>query len=182
MRLSVLALVLFFFSQNSWANEAGLLGGSVFYAYVLKGQAHAFCPTFHTTISCRDSYLAPSIRDHFYHHTALDANNVTLTSFHQDRGPISKSSRFRNGQSRSSFNLWISSIFQRPLLKKGQNMITYVLKNNENIVKEGSFDVIVEEVPVRYCPDRDIHFSNDQQCQTINICAEYFKRVGSRCN
>lgn len=74
-----------------------------------------------------------------------------------------------------NFNLWISSLFQRPLLVKGKNTINYTFEKQNQIVSEGQFEVDVIEGEYRTCPRGTLYYYS--ACPTINTaCADYFRR------
>lgn len=170
----LLTFALFPFMAASAA--PGFEGGDHYQAHSLRGSVNVICPDRQAFFSCQDYYLEPSMRDYFVYQNAPQSDRVSLTAEHEDGRTRTRSEGFNNGRSTSSFNLWISTLFQRPLLATGHNRITYQMQNNSQVVEEGEFDVFVERRPTRSCPHRTYRSSSNFDCQGggATICARYF--------
>lgn len=88
-----------------------------------------------------------------------------------------KGSRFNSltGETKKNFNLWIKTLLQRPLLKKGQNKIHYTFTKNKKIVKKGSFLVEVVDGEFRQCRNgSSTYYGNCPS--SYSACDDYFYR------
>lgn len=79
----------------------------------------------------------------------------------------------QTGESIGKFNLWIGSLFQRPMLKRGKNLIDYKFLKNKVVVAEGTFEVTVESNDYRSCGYGSVYSGS---CSTINACEDFFYR------
>lgn len=78
-------------------------------------------------------------------------------------------------QTGSNFNLWIATLFQRPLLKKGKNLIHYEFTKKNQSIENGSFEVEVVEGEFRTCGRGSLYYYSS--CPPSNIiCGEYFRK------
>lgn len=160
--------------------HVGFKSGNEMVSNYIYGNIHAYCPgtsRFHT---CRMDYLEPGDRDKFVH-PAIDADKVELIANHQQGSQTKKKSKFDavQGQSKKYINLWLGSLLQRPLLRKGTNRIEYKLTKNGNMVKSGTFTATVQEAPAKRCRDRVYHFHRDNDCQNLSfLCQRYFSEQG----
>lgn len=141
----------------------------------------------HLTISCSDGRLSSTICradvlfpvefDYFYGPKGIKADTVQLTAVHQDGSQRTKSESYKSdlGRSKGRFNLWITSLTQRPLLDYGQNQITYKLFAGDKVVEQGMFIVEVIVGPSLRCPDRHYYENGPVNCNTPSVlCDRYF--------
>lgn len=78
-------------------------------------------------------------------------------------------------QTGNNFNLWIATLFQRPLLIKGKNLIHYDFSKKNQSVETGSFEVEVVEGEFRTCARGSLYYYSS--CPPSNlICGEYFRK------
>lgn len=113
-----------------------------------------------------------------------DADEVTLVATHADRSTRSKSGSYdgRKGQSDDRFNLWISTVFQRPLLKMGANTVEWNLKRKGKSVTKGSFVANVKDNGDLQCPNASETSWDMNDCvSSSRICSNYFSRYGHLC-
>lgn len=159
-------------------SAASLKIGDKLEAHSLRGDIRIICTgdTNRGSISvrCSDSYLLPSMRSKF---TAdVDADKVKLTFINSKGKKKSKSSRFKNGESKRRFNLWMWSLTQRPMLKTGMNNISYTLSKKGEIVDTGEFSVNVEQQPLRTCAYDTYYSSGSADCNNPSlVCDRYFR-------
>lgn len=179
IRFASLLFGIFLFPLALYGAGPGFSHGDYFEAHTLRGSITVNCPNLRANYSCQDYYLSPSMRDYFVYKNAPAADSVKLTATHQNRNTRSKTESFRNGQSTSSVNLWVATLFQRPLLGHGENRINYEMQRNGEVVEEGEFNVFVERKPTRYCPHRTYWSSSDFDCRGggATICSRYFHEV-----
>ena len=161
---------------------AGLSGGDQYSAQNIYGRLTLQCatPNGMTTVftDCRRQILNPGEYAHFVG-PQTDADHVTLRATRED-GSVSKAKTAEydgaEGKSKKTFNLWISTVLQRPLLNFGKNTVTYTLTKNGNKVEEGTFVVNVVDGGKAVCQRSGFYFSNlEDDCKfPSNYCPVYF--------
>jgi hypothetical protein len=80
----------------------------------------------------------------------------------------------QTGKSIGKFNLWVRSLFQRAMLKRGKNLIDYKFFKNKELVAEGTFEVVVESNDYRSCGYGSVYTGSN--CGNVNACEEFFYR------
>ena len=133
-------------------------------------------------VNCRANEGSPAIVDFFVGPQGLQADRVRLTSVREDGSQESQEREYNSqaGQSSRAFNLGIKTLLQRPLLKSGQNKISYVMSRNGTIVSEGQFKAQVSALPTAQCPYSSV--SGSFPCQNpYAACDDYFDQVGPEC-
>lgn len=75
-----------------------------------------------------------------------------------------------------NFNLWIRTLFQRPLLKKGSNVIHYTFLKNQVEVAQGQFQVDVLEGDYRSCRRSTTTYYGSCPIAS-SACMDYFRRL-----
>lgn len=175
--LSTVALLLLSLTTNA---QTGLKVGDRLENHRLQGQIRISChergESDYAYVNCTDSYLSPSIRSKFVFDSGVEADKVKLTYTNSSGKTKSKSSKIKGNESKENFNLWIWTLTQRPLLKVGENTINYKLENDGKTVETGSFDVLVEQLPVRTCGYRSYTSSRLSDCRNASyVCAQYFR-------
>jgi hypothetical protein len=172
-----------FFSQPSHAVTTGLEVGNEPKAVVLRGDLTVYCRdnqrgTEIARHNCRRLTLDPSEFSRFVT-DPIDADYVALKAVHEDGSSRSKEGGFdgATGKSSSRFNLWISTLLQRPLLDMGKNEVTYVLKRGGTVVKRGSFTVNVTRGQDLRCRYDSIDSYDINDCRnSANVCDRYFRQ------
>lgn len=177
-------IICLFYVTTVQAQKLGLSGGEVFESQRLEGRVSVYCRSAQgqdfAVYSCRENRLTPEEWDHFTHPDKVQGDEVTLVS-HQQSGKVREKSEDydpRTGES-ENFNLWVATLFQRPLLDYGLNRIDYEV-TKEGIVQDmGSFDVRVEKRDeVRRCPARTYYSSWPSDCRSgFQICQRYFREL-----
>lgn len=175
--IAVFALVV---SSAYAQSEIGFSKGNDMTAHEVRGSFTLQCPSRSAYATCAGTYLSPVEMDYFVHPDAIDADEVELSRVNSRGRTVKKDSDFDANSLRSKkrFNLWIATLTQRPLLGYGNNVITYKMKKNGQVVSEGTFDVMVDEAPVKTCRHDFIFASNDADC---NVPTTYCDRYFSRC-
>jgi hypothetical protein len=171
----VLLLILVLFTSSAFAN-IGFKSGNKFQSQILRGSFTAFCPQGSRTQYCAIDTLTPNARDKFVY-KGIDADEVILQAEHQQGSRRTKSSRFNSsdGESKKWFNLWLSSLFQRPLLRDGVNRVSYSLKKDGNVVEDGVFEAYVERLGDVQCRHRHYTFHSQSDCNSLPThCSRYF--------
>jgi hypothetical protein len=168
-------------TQESLA--AGFKQGNDFQVQRITGNLTIFCsgqtqPGQNIKhVRCDADLWSPGLTDYFVG-PVMDADQVTLNSTRADGSTKSKDSKYDGsvGHSEKAFNLGISTLTQKPLLKGGDNNIHYTLSKNGDTVSEGDFKATVTRIPGATCPsDSDTAFGS--QCDyPQNFCDRYFDR------
>ena len=159
-----------------------LSSGEVFSAVSIFGDLTVQCngPTtgFRTVVyHCEDETLSPVEFDSFVG-PQNEADTVQLYStFDNGQRSEMKTVGYKSGKSTSQINLWVTSLFQRPLLNFGLNKIDYTFKKSGQVISHGEFDVNVTNGTLRECPSGFIPSNDDNDCNTpYLVCTEYFQR------
>lgn len=156
----------------------GFSSGDTFTSHEYEGSFTLFCPGLSKTVVCQAYGLSPQEFDHLVFPTSIEADEVTLTRTNVRGDQRSKTSNIRSGQGRSkkSFNLWIRTLFQRPLLSMGRNSIGYEFSLNNSVVEQGEFDVLVNDGGRKSCR-HDVLNGTTRDCEApTTLCDTYFRR------
>lgn len=180
--MKLLVLISTIFSVTTFA-QVGLEGGNTRNVYSIEGDLFVSCypagePPMHARYQCVDDILEPSSYDYFRGPAGISADSVSLTSLRADGSSITKKLGYNSEKSRSenSINLWILTLFQRPLLKDGQNNITYTLSLNGSEVGRGDFQVLVQRSKGKVCPSGSMTSFDDLDCRSGHTaCGRYFR-------
>lgn len=162
----------------------GFAKGNELTASPIQGQVRVLCDGFNGTGSalytCRDVVLDPQAYDYFVGPRDTSIDKVELTATHEDG-----SSRFKmtdydgaRGKSYEAFNLWISTLFQKPLLEYGVNSIRFRLYTGRELIQmgEGTFQAIVKRGAARACPAAQYNSTDLNDCNSqYSICQRYFE-------
>lgn len=194
------------FSRKSGKNLAIILGinlgltlyaqaqtfsrGDSFTSVALRGTVVAYCqqgtPGFPgpggpsmVTYSCRDVILEPAEMDYFVGPQGISADTVVLQVTHADGSSRMKSYPYDSTTFRTTkrVNLWMASLFQKPLLEDGLNKFSYNLKQADQMVQTGHFDVQVVRGAPRTCPYSSITIWDPNECSNqVSVCRRYFQQ------
>lgn len=169
-------IVAIFLVPQLMAFDAGFKAGSSFTAFNIEGALTVSCPGEIKHFSCRGYDLNPAMRSRFYSTSGVDADKVNLVVTRANGSTKDKSSKFNSetGESKKSFNLWIRTLFQRPLLKLGVNTVTYELLKDDQVVESGEFTVNVEKGETKYCDNGWYRSSTNHDCSMQStMCSRY---------
>lgn len=168
------------FLSFALTEAAGFQKGDHILYNLLYGDVQAICRgengyLNHRYVSCRAALSSPVTHDYFIH-DPIDADQVTLTAIHEKGSQVQKKSQFLGdkGISKSAFNLSVSTLLQKPLLRFGKNQILYKLTKKNKVVKEGEFFVTFENGEPRDCGYRNLHVPWIYCSHTMGICDELF--------
>jgi hypothetical protein len=174
----VLSFLLIFPVSNLQASEnIGFSSGDTFTAHEYDGSFTLFCPGQSITVNCQAYGLSPQEFDHLVFPASINADEVKLTRTNVRGDQRSKTSNIRSGQNRSkkSFNLWIRTLFQRPLLSMGRNTLAYEFSLNNNVTEEGEFQVIVNNGGLKTCRHGVLN-GTARDCEApTTLCDTYFR-------
>lgn len=114
----------------------------------------------------------------------VNADSVELKAVHADGSTRTKTGTYdgKKGLSDDVFNLWIDTLFQRPLLKFGKNTVTYTLKRKGSKVASGQFIATVNDLGDMTCPSDSTTSWDANDCvNSSRVCDEYYRRNGHLC-
>lgn len=169
-------LSLAFFVFTSFAH-AEFKSGSQFKYTNIEGTLTIQCDTQKRTITCRDVFLDPWPYDVFVGPRNPKAEKVELqATVKSDTKIVIVPYNGKTGIS-SEINLGIYSLFQKPLLRAGENKIRYVLLGRKNeILETNTFDVSVARGKSRVCPPKEVFTLRNSDCDhPYTLCQLYFR-------
>ncbi|WII72681.1 hypothetical protein QJS83_02205 [Bdellovibrio sp. 22V] len=179
-----IAVLLLTFCSFAKADYVGFSRGDQFTATPIQGQVQVTCSGFNgsgsAVYTCRDLVLDPQAYDVFLGPRDARADRVTLVASHEDGSSRTKSADYEGtrGRSGEAFNLWISTLFQKPLLENGVTSIRYTINGGHYAepLAEGTFRVLVKRGPARTCPNARYTSSDVSDCNSqYSICQRYFE-------
>lgn len=132
----------------------------------------------HVTHRCRGYLLNPFSFAYFQHDVEEEVDRVHLSTINKEGKRITKRSSWNAKENRSQkrINLWVETVFQRPLLEIGDNQVVYNLTRRGQTVDSGEFDVLVHDGGLRTCRDRSASSGNMNLCESYSMaCSEYFR-------
>jgi hypothetical protein len=183
--LKTLVFVGTFLFFSSAYSQVGFSRGSTFNSIPVQGEVRVRCNGFNgagtATFTCRDVVLDPVAYDYFLGPKEAGADRLELGMLYQDgtNRVLMVGYDGTYGKTTDALNLWISTLFQKPILKKGINTIryrTYSSRSFADILAEGEIQVEVRRGNPRVCPTVTLDSSdiNDSQSQ-YSICQRYFE-------
>ena len=168
-------LVTLFFSVG----EAKFTRGDRFQYANIEGALTIQCAGRVKTVSCRDVFMDPWPYDVFVGPRNLNAVNVEFDAT-VGRDTQTATVEYDGATGRSAdVNLGVYSLFQKPLLKVGENNIRYVLLDRNNKVLEtNTFVVSVARGNTRTCESRVVSTPNADDCDhPYSLCQVYFRTM-----
>ncbi len=167
---------LFFIAFLSTAEAKFTRGDSFQYANI-DGTLTITCKARTKTVTCRDVFMEPWPYDTFVGPRNFHVQSVEL------RSTVGTESQIvvvpydgKTGKS-AEVNLGVYSLFQKPLLKVGENKLRYVLLDKKNTVIEvDTFNVSVTRGKTRSCSPRETQTENPEDCDySYSLCQLYFR-------
>ncbi|MEN0059139.1 MAG: hypothetical protein AAGB31_09925 [Bdellovibrio sp.] len=184
MTRTIYFIILLLLSTQARAEFVGFAKGNDMKAVSIQGRVQVFCNGFNgsatAVYTCREVVLDPQAYDYFLGPKNPKADKVELEAFHEDGSSRSKMVAYDGvqGRSREAFNLWISTLFQKPLLENGVNTIRYRVYSGTNFIEmhsEGSFQAVVQRGTPRQCPQAQYNSTDSNDCNSqYSICQKYF--------
>ena len=161
----------------------GFSGGKNFVATPIEGQVAVTCEGFNGSgqalFTCRDVTLDPGTHEYLIGPQNSQVSRVDLTATHENGGSVSKSLTYNGAQGKSQdrVNLWLSTLFQKPLLDRGVNRISYVMyKSDRAEISRGNFEVVVQRGKPRQCQPTSYTSTDLNDCHSqFSICQRYFQ-------
>lgn len=193
---SILCCLAVSYSALVKADYVGFASGAEFHTTPIEGTVIMECEGFNGTsqavYNCRDVILDPQSSDYFIGPKGQEFDRVTLTATHEDGSSRIKNSAYnsKEGRSLGSFNLWISTLFQKPLLMRGVNHIHYTVAKGSGEIQEeasskvlsGDFQVTVKSGGARRCATTQYHSTDVNDCNSqYSVCQRYFQEF-NRCH
>jgi len=127
-------------------------------------------------VRCSADLWSPGLTD-FFVGPITNASKVTLQSTRADGSQKSKDGDYlgAEGRSKGKFNLGISTLTQKPLLREGVNQIKFTLSEAGQTITEGQFTTTVTRGETLYCP-HDSQFGSSFDCDfPQSACDRYFE-------
>jgi len=163
-------------------NRIGFSSSSEFTASQIEGEVTVTCTSYngvgHAAYLCRSVVLEPAIYDYFVGPRDARAKKISLNVQHQDGSNREKTVDYDGpaGKSREAYNLWISTLFQRPMLEMGMNTVNYSLLDGKTEVARGTVGVKVNAGARRTCPAAAYNSVDLNDCNSqYSICQRYFE-------
>jgi hypothetical protein len=172
--------------------QTGFVGGNTFEYTQATGDVFVNCPRTgggapsgpsSASYRCYGYVFAPAESAQFSG-PKIDANFLELTSTRADGSTFTKTGDYlgARGISKDTFNLWIETLFQRPLLKIGRNDITWTLKKDGRVVMTGNFLAEVFQKPSLRCPTVSETSWDANDCvNSSRVCSDYYYNYGNQC-
>jgi hypothetical protein len=152
--------------------------GSLFEYSNLSGQLFIQCPQSSIQISCSELHMEPWPYDIYNGPKTQKATQVEFLASISDSSEVRRAMVAYDGQSGRSkeINLGVSTLFQRPLLRIGENSISVVIKDRLNkVLSESEFEISVTRGQSRACQPRQVNSANDSDCNSpYSSCQQYF--------
>tara|TARA_R110000868_G_scaffold159516_20_gene388468 strand:- start:185 stop:718 length:534 start_codon:yes stop_codon:yes gene_type:complete len=150
--------------------------GTVYSATSLQGNVWVQCagqPSEYR--SCAGYDLEPGMYTTLV--SGADADKFQVEALHADGSTTKKKGKFDADSGKSSaINLWIRTLFQRPLLEMGANTVRYTLTKKGQVVEQGEFEVRVDRGARQVCPTGTIYSPGNDCGSTSYVCDMYFNR------
>lgn len=184
MKLAALAVSLSMIaSAPALAAETGFTAGNDLRTMPIRGEVSVSCSengmSEFAHFICEDTLLDPAEYSYFVTTPGGDADSVTLTATWPNGKTVSKTERYdaSKGKSDGSFNLWIETLFQRPLLTMGANRVHYSLTRDGTVRSEGDFTATIQPGELRTCRRGHVTSFRMDDCRFGNsACNQYFRQ------
>jgi hypothetical protein len=168
-------LTVLFFCASAFATTAGFKDGNNYEALTYDGSVTASCDTGTRVHYCSAYGLSPAMYTKLVTPQRVDANEYEVVATHESGKKVTKDGKFKRTESKG-INLWIRTLFQRPLLAFGLNKIDYKIKKDKNVVQSGSFEVTVNQGERKTCRRGFIRMTGNSCENSSSACNEYFNR------
>lgn len=183
MKYFVWFLFLSSFSANA---DVGFSQGNQLTAVLSQGEIAVHCTAdgigggARTALYlCQEDLILTGEYDYFVGPQGVAADEVTLTAQHEDGSQRTKTVAYDAKEARSAkrFNLWISTLLQRPLLDPGLNRVSYKMTLKGKMTAQGEFEVEVKNGGKKVCSRRGTYWSNNSiDCNSSShFCSQYFR-------
>jgi len=174
--MKILTILLFTLSHSLFAVNVGFENGNEYEARDLSGSFTLFCPQQTRVVHCRGYELAPASFDYLLFPTTVVADQVELSSVNESGKVTKKKLKVisNEGRSKKRVNLWVKTLFQKPLLSLGKNKILYQFSYRGNDSLAGSFSVDVKAAAPLQCRHETM-IGSQRDCENAYpLCSVYF--------
>lgn len=171
----LLALILVLTGGFAFA-ETTFEHGTVYQANTYSGNVWVNCSDRPSELRhCAGYDLDPGMYTRLV--SGANADRFEVEALHADGSTRSKKGKFKASEGKSeAINLWIATLFQRPLLEMGENTIRYTLTKKGEVVEQGEFNVRVESGSRQVCPTGTVWSPGNDCGSTSYVCDTYFSR------
>jgi hypothetical protein len=152
--------------------------GDAFQYVNIAGSLKVVCENQTQVVACQDIFMEPWPYDIFIGAKNPAAESVQINARSKnDSQKLTVDYYGRIGKS-ADINLGVSSLFQKPLLKLGENKIQYVLLDKVgNTLDSNIFVVTVTRGQSRRCVESEILSLNSEDCDhPYTLCQKYFRK------
>ncbi len=167
-------------TETHLENQVGFQGGNHMTSYPVRAMVYVSCQegarSKSVTYQCNENILAPSEMNYFIGPKDIIADKVELVCSQSDGTVVSKEAAYdsKKGRSTKRFNLWISSLTQKPLLYLGENKINFTMKKNGVTVVNGQFTVQVDRHSALDCGYDTVYSGFLSDCENESFfCRKY---------
>ncbi|PIP89290.1 MAG: hypothetical protein COW01_07120 [Bdellovibrionales bacterium CG12_big_fil_rev_8_21_14_0_65_38_15] len=156
--------------------ETTFEAGTVYSAKTVSGQVWVNCQNRPSELRyCAGYDLEPGMSTRLI--SGADADRFVVEALHENGKSVSKKGKFNASEGRSdSINLWIRTLFQKPLLAMGTNLIRYTLTKKGDVVEQGEFNVSVESGARQVCQTGTVWSPGNDCGSQSYVCDMYFDR------
>ncbi len=156
--------------------ETTFEAGTVFTSTTVSGQVWVNCQSRPSELRyCAGYDLDPGMYTRLV--SGADADRFVVEALHEDGKVVKKKGKFNAESGKSdSINLWIRTLFQRPLLAMGSNLIRYTLTKKGDVVEQGEFNVRVDSGARQVCRTGTVWSPGNDCGSTSYVCDMYFDR------
>jgi hypothetical protein len=162
------------------ASKFGLNDVTEFQRVQAEGEVRVYCPVrgvvFHY---CNEDRLDPFNESYFYAGSGVAGDELKLSAVVDREGegkPITKKVKYnaKKEKTRYPVNLWFRSLVQEPLLRIGQNRVSYELTQSGQPVSSGQINVSVSDGRRVECPSETYYPPSEAMCDYPIIFCQRF--------
>lgn len=178
----IFAFLVAFNAVPADVGAVGLSAGDVFSATPLAGDLTVRCndggQQNTAYYACYEEILEPVDTSYFLGPEGESASRAELTANYENGETRTMDLRYNAATGRSeAVNLWLSSLFQRPLLSYGANRISFSMRNEADAeLSRGEFLAQVNIGARRRCRARTYWSSSMSDCRSPGFaCSRFFR-------
>jgi hypothetical protein len=145
----------------------------------INGELNIVCPSRTVKTICHGTHMEPWPYDSLMGPKVQQAISLQISASIDSNSEVRKLNVDYDGRIGSSdeINLGVSSLFERPLLRVGNNKIRYSLVNRRgDSLLDSEFVVVVNRAQARTCPKQMVQSAINADCEIpYSSCQQYFK-------
>lgn len=161
-------------------SSVGFSTGNIFKMVAITGQVTVTCnENNQVNYTCRDVVLDPAGHAFLIGPENVEADEVDISVARADGTVRTASENYIKNLSRTegTFNLWEPSLLEKPLLKEGQNTVTYSFTKGSKTILAGNFVASVTRGTPRTCPKSSYNSPFPEDCGSqYSVCQNYFEQ------